>query len=365
MALFNSAVEIRTITFESLLGAEDTTLIAVSTDLSSVLSIESSPLSSIVTLRVFSSFSSSANISINTISDAHAEKSFVSSLPIVFDTSTPVIGKSVSIVVSIEINTSDIDAYYKITGNKKLEYLVNKFTPDHIEYFNPKFKDLFRVFLRYLDYNPIYKTLTITNNNDLNKIFPEFLDNYLNQYLNNIIDLDKYDLTEKNKQLFLLLSRLLNNSKGTQKAFSYLFRSLTDIRIANEDITIAVDKIITDYIENETWWNYPNPLYHDGTYYHDGVITHNASVRRPFTYQFKIDQSVETMLPLIRAVHPAGFQREFLIEMDFEDEQELNDVLKTSTTYYHFYSSGVPNRTIYYHDGTIDRSGSHITIEED
>lgn len=307
-------------------------------------------------------FISLSNIGITSISDINSTRIFNSQSDISISTvSEAIILNSFASEANITITIEDVESKYKIVGYEKLEYFTVPWTPEHIKHFYPKFQDLIRVFLRYLDYNSIYKTLTLSNNNDLNKIFPEFLDKYLDQYLNNTIDLTKYDLTPNNKQLFLMISRLLSNSKGTKKAFSYLFRSLTDIRIANEDINISVDKIITEFIESESWWTGGLIKYHDGVYIHDGSIDHSADFAKPFTYQFKIDQSRETMLPLIQKVHPAGFQQEFLIEMNYEDDVNVSDVLKTTSTYFHYFNYG-GGQTDYLHDGTIDHSGSHQII---
>ena len=305
-------------------------------------------------------FDSIAAPQISTASSGNAERDFVSSLSIATSTVSELIRmSSFASLAAISVSAPDFELKYKIAGYKKLEYLTDSFVPDHIQYYNPKYKDLVRVFLRFLDYNSMFKTLNLASNNDLNKIFTEFLDYYLDQYLYGMVDLSKYELTDRNKQLFLLLSRILNNSKGTRKAFSYLFNSLTDIRIANEDVKISVDKIVTEFIEDESWWDLGDVKYHDGVYLRDGSITYEAEIPRPFTYQFKIDQSRETMLPLIRSVHPAGFQQEFLIEMDQADSQSTSDLIDTTTTYYHFYSYGVSGKTWYTHDGSIDRSGSH------
>jgi len=309
-------------------------------------------------------FLSASNIATTTTAPAiQSIRMLDSAANITTDTqSSAEIFNSFSSAVNITTAIEDLAADYKIAGIKKLEYLTNHFTPDHYQYFYPKFRDLIRTFLRFLDYNSIYKTLTLTNNNNLNTIFPEFINYYLDQFLNNVIDLDKYGLTNRNKQLFVMISRLLLNSKGNQQSFDYLFRSLTNIQIANEDNPIDIDKIITEFIEDESWWSGANPLYYDGTYNYDGAINHDATFNRPFTYQFKIDQNRKTMIPLIRAVHPAGFQQEFLIEMDFEDDASFNDVAQTTTTYFHYYNYGEPNATGYLYDGSITYSGSHDEV---
>jgi hypothetical protein len=315
-----------------------------------------------VLLESFGIIRSDVDIQTSTTATALVQRYFNSQSDAVFSTSSvpAVRAWAFSSSPNVEFSLDGIYAKYSISGIKKLEYFTTPWTPDHLEYMYPKFKDFVRVFLRYLDYNSIHKTLTLTNNNDLNKIFPEFLSSYLDQYLNGVIDFTKYDLTYNNKQLFILLSRLLNNSKGTQKAFSYLFRSLTNIRIANEDINISVDKIIAEFIENESWLTGGDVWYHDGTYNYDGTIDHEADIAKPYTYQFKIDQSRETMLPLIRSVHPAGFQQEFLIDMGFEDTVGQEGEIELSTTYYHYYSYGVADKTGWLHDGTITYSESHV-----
>lgn len=385
---FNSQVDLKTATDEHLLGCSSTTFVSIGGDV--ILSIEDTPITSMPDIVTINAFSSTANITNTTVSDIGIAIFFNSVSNCVANTISDIdFFVAFNSVSNIQTSIDNASIDYKIGGYKKLEYLTNSFTPKHVEHFNPKFKDLIRVFLRYLDYFPMFKTLTLEKNNNLNTIFPEFIDYYLDQYLNNTIDLSKYQLTENNKKLLLLLSRLINNSKGTQKAFSYLFRSLTNIRIANEDIQISVDKIVTEFIENESWWSGGTIKYYDDTYTYDGSVDHEADFAKPFTYQFKIDQSLDTMLPLIKSVHPAGFQQEFLLEMNFEDDLNSDDELNTTITYYHFYCSKLDtvlgaspdiavgiggddslgiissqtSETKYYHDGSIDYSGSHQVIE--
>lgn len=269
---------------------------------------------------------------------------------------TSVLFNSIINIVSV---TEKISETSVLKNNKKLEYLIDSFVSNNTIENNEKFKDLMQVFLRYLDNNAIYKALNLPENNNLNNIYPEFIDNFMNMYLNNVIDNNKYDLDYKNKLRFMALSRILNNSKGSQSSFSYLFNSLSNIRVADNDINIDIDKIITEYVENESWWEgYIN--YRDASNFYDSTIDHSINVPRPFTYQFKIDQTQSSMKELIGQVHPAGFQQEFLIDMNFEDESELVDELIVNTTYYHFYSGYTANKTTYYHDGTITRAGFHI-----
>ena len=268
-----------------------------------------------------------------------------------------------STTIPVQTNTTDVDLNYIVSGFKKLEYLTNSFVPTHIEYYHPKFKEFMQVFLRYLDQNSMFKTLNLINNNDLNKMYEEFLDDYVNMYLYDTIDLDKYQLNDENKRFFILLSKLMHNLKGNVKAFAFLFNSFSDIRIADDELVIGVDKITAEFIENEAWWDEGIIKYYDGVHSYDGTEDYSAEFSKPFTYQFKIDQARGIMLPLVRSVHPAGFLYEFLVKNNFDDDLQPQDILQTSTTYYHFYSSGEVGATPYTYDGTINYVSSR-TINE-
>jgi hypothetical protein len=262
-----------------------------------------------------------------------------------------------STTINAQTNTTNVDLHYTIGGDKKFEHLKSMFIPSHIEYFYPKFKDFIQVFLRYLDHTTMFKTLNLHNNNDLNKIYTEFLDDYLNTYLYDTIDLNKYQLNDENKRLFLLLSKTIHNLKGNVKAFKFLFNSFTNIRAYDDGDIIDIDKITTEFIENESWWDEGIIKYYDATYDYDGIIDHSADFAKPFTYQFLINQSREIMLPLIKSVHPAGFDFEFLITKEFEDQTEPQDILQTDTTYFHYYNYG-GGQTDYLYDGTINYAPS-------
>ena len=242
---------------------------------------------------------------------------------------------------------------------RKIQYLTDSLVPDNIHFNFPKYKEFIRAFLKYLDLTSIKSTVNILNNVNINYVYKEFIDDYLGMYLNEVLDLSKYRLTDENKRKILNLSRILHNLKGNKKSFDFLFRTLTNIVIANEDKNINIDRIVTEYIENEEWWNIELVKYYDAVYLYDGSQDHTAIYSKPFNYQFKIDQSRETMLPLIRALHPAGFNYEFLIEIPFMDDMSIAEVLDVKTRYFHFYSYDVPNMTNYYYNGQITHSLYH------
>lgn len=242
---------------------------------------------------------------------------------------------------------------------KKIQYIVDDVISDSVEYKYPKFKELIKSYFKYLDLTSIKTTLNIQNNCNINTVYDEYVDSYLNNLFNGVIDLNKYGLTNENKKRFLQLSRILNNLKGNEKAFDFLFRTFTDIRVAQDDISIDIDKIIVDFIENESWWDPTEAHFYDGTIFYDGTYDHAVDFQRPFTYQFLIDQSRESMLPLIRTVHPAGFEYEFLLQAVFEDSQQVVDEINMTARYFHYYAYGEPDMTDYFYDGTITYSEYH------
>ena len=242
---------------------------------------------------------------------------------------------------------------------KKIQYIVDNLIGDSIDFQFPKYKELIRSYLKFLDLTSIKTTLNILNNNNINTVYDEYVDSYLENLFNGVIDLNKYGLTNANKKRFLQLSRILNNLKGNRKSFDFLFRTFTNIQVAQDDIQLDIDKIVVDYLEDESWWLPTIANFYDGSIDYDGSNTHGTDFQRPFTYQFLIDQSRETMLPLIRTVHPAGFNYEFLLQAVFEDEQEMSDEIEMSTRYFHYYAYGEPDMTWYTYNGAITYSPYH------
>ena len=170
--------------------------------------------------------------------------------------------------------------------NKKLEYITETLLPKHLIDQYPKYVDFIRVYLRFLDQTYSDKILKITDNCNTNTVYDELLDDYLNNYFKDVVNLDRYELTSQNKRRLLELSKLIMNSKGNKKSFEALFKSLTDIVIHDPDENTEVDEFNIVYSDS------PGNLY---------------------TYEFEVDIDFDKVSDLIEQVHPAGFRTIFNI----------------------------------------------------
>lgn len=224
---------------------------------------------------------------------------------------------------------------------KKLQYLTDALITPFIRSNHPKWTQLIRAYLEFLDENAINRVLNILDNINSNTIYSELLDDYLDQMLRDVIDLDRYGLDEANKKLFVALAEFIHNMKGNRKAFNFLFNSFTNFTIPTTSGDIGIDKVAIDLIENEDWWIPGVFHFYNAAINYDGTSIYEFDAGRPFTYIFKVDQPEPTIIDLIRKVHPAGFLRLFLIEVHFSDEIQVtdeDDLLTTYTTYEYYYN---------------------------
>ena len=242
-----------------------------------------------------------------------------------------------------------------IKSNRKIQFLYNALVSDYAKSETPQFANLIKAYLEYLDTTYITNSINILKNNDVNNIYPNMLDDYLSDHFNGIIDQEKYSITDLNKRFFLAFSKIINNLKGNIKSFDFIFRSLSDFVIADDSGDVSVDKIAIEYNEDETWWNPTVANYYNGLISYNGSENYNASFYRGFTYQFTVDQDLNAIIELLKNVHPAGFAYELITQLDFSDEQDIDEELETNTTYYFYYDD---SKTVWNYDGTIKYSGS-------
>jgi len=206
---------------------------------------------------------------------------------------------------------------------KKLEYIAENLVPDHMIDDYPKYLDFIKVFLRYLDQNQINKSLYITDNNDTDTVFTELLDDYLNNYFKDVVNLDKYGLTDDNKRIYLALHKLITNLKGNKQVFDFLFKSLTDFEIVDDGSEIG--SLDIGYSETE------------------GV---------DYTYTFEVDADYDLVRDLVERVHPAGFLAQIsLATIIFGDSLDVSEVLDISYQIFYYYNG---NQT---YDGSIKYNG--------
>lgn len=241
-----------------------------------------------------------------------------------------------------------------IPDNKKLKYIINSLLPRHVKDNYPNWIKIIKAYLEFLDDSYYNKIIEIQKNANINNIYSELLDDYLATYFKDIIDLDKYQLTDANKRLFLSLSKFITNLKGNKKSFDFLFKSLTNFVIADPTDDIDVDKIAIGYYEDESWWGPSDINFYNGAINYDGSEVYDAVISKPFTYRFTIDQGRDSIIDLIRKVHPAGFFFEFFTQLDFVDSQQMTEELTTDVTYFFYYNDS------YKYDGKAYYSGSKL-----
>ncbi len=204
---------------------------------------------------------------------------------------------------------------------KKIQYLIDSFVLPFIRSQHPKWTELILTYLKFLDENAMNSTLNITDNVNVNAMFSDLLDDFLDIYFKDVIDLNKFGLNDDNKRLFIALSKLIHNLKSTKTSYGFFFNSLTDFSIPSDTGDINVNDLVIELEEKPEWWLLGN------------------EPTRPFTYIFKIDEAELTNLKeLIKEVHPAGFLQLFKYEIDETDYVNANDCLELDITYGNFYN---------------------------
>jgi len=224
---------------------------------------------------------------------------------------------------------------------KKIQYLIDALVIPFLKTQHPKWRELILVYLKYLDENPLFAAINFTDNTNVNEMFSELLDDFLDLYFKDVVDLDKFGLNDDNKRLFIALSKLVHNLKATGTSFGFFFNSFTNFSIPTDTGDININDLVVELIEKPEWWLLNN----DPT--------------RPFTYIFKVNETDLTNLrELIREVHPSGWLQLFLYEVHFEEHFRGYDCLELTTRYGIFYNGkynydgiqmidGVPEALLY------------------
>jgi hypothetical protein len=239
---------------------------------------------------------------------------------------------------------------------KKLQYISDSLITPYIHDKHPEWAKLIKAYCEYLDGGFFNKVINITDNTSADDIYSELLPYYMNNYFEDVINLDKYGLTDDNQRLFLSLSKFITGLKGNKKSLDFLFNSLTNFRFPTEGTILDIDNIEVEYEENEDWWIEGIIRRYNGAFDHDGVEVYNSEFAKPFTYRLIADQPYATLIELIRSVHPAGFNFEFLTKFNFEDSIELQDTINMDATFSYYYN--FPDKTHAY-NGAIDYDGTY------
>ena len=207
-------------------------------------------------------------------------------------------------------STLEREHAYSYKDNKKLQYIIQHLLSGNINDNYPNLVLLFKALAEYEDAGGAYsKSMFMTENNQYSTIYPELIDEFYNDFFNNVIDETKYELTQENKRLFISIAAMIHNLKGNIKSQDFLFKYMENIIIEDDnDDQYNIDKFTYSYVEDESWWE--------------------TATYKPFTYEITFDQPREAIRELVESVHPAGFDFEFVTELNFIDE--LDDSLDFS-----------------------------------
>lgn len=204
---------------------------------------------------------------------------------------------------------------------KKIQFLVDNLVLPFLKSQHPKWRDLILAYLEYLDDNPLFYALNITDNVNVNEMFSELLDDFLNLYFKDVVDLNKFGLNDDNKRLFIALSKLIHNLKANKSSFGFFFNSFTNFSIPTDSGDIDIGALTVELREKPEWWFINN----DPT--------------RPYTYIFKVNEvDLTNIRELIAEVHPAGFLYLFLYEIHFEEHLRAYECIELTTRYGIFYN---------------------------
>jgi len=227
---------------------------------------------------------------------------------------------------------------------KKLQFLVDTLVLPFIKNQHPKWRELILSYLEFLDESALNKSMNITDNVDVNSMYSELLDDFLDLYFKDVIDLNKFGLNDENKRLFISLSKLIGNLKSTKTSFGFFFNSFSDFSIPSASGDISVTDLTIELKEMPDWW-----------------LEHNDPTQ-PFTYMFRIDTpELANLKELIKRVHPAGWLQLFLLEVSFDDEsgrgEYMNgyDCFELDINYGNYYNGQ------YNYDGIMTVNGVPLT----
>jgi len=195
---------------------------------------------------------------------------------------------------------------------KSLSDLIDNFIPKELQHEFPMYKKFIQVYLEYLDSTIYEKISNLLLNNDPDSMYPELLNNYFSQFFHNIIDIEKYGLTDENKKLYIELSKIIIGLKGTKNSIEFLFNALDEFQVFGGGTIPKVE----DYeysIKDDSW-----------------DFTPTGMRKYPYTYRFNAGNEfpTKTLVDIVQNIHPAGFNFDFIIRKDKVENVYVEDLLK-------------------------------------
>jgi hypothetical protein len=184
---------------------------------------------------------------------------------------------------------------------RKLRHIIDSKIPEYLFKRYPKLIDFIHGFIDFLDEECAIEAMNITDNLNPDTIVDRFLNDYFDQYCANLIDTNKYQLTNENKRLFLRIAKFLYNQKGKKFSFDVALKYLTQFFAYDEDSFF--EEIDYEIIENASYWASTTTLEHE----------------KPYTYTFEGDFRRSLIVALIEKLNPVGFYPEFIIRLGDDD----------------------------------------------
>lgn len=243
---------------------------------------------------------------------------------------------------------------------KKLRHLIDGLVSEYVKQDYPLYVDFVKKFAEFLDEGLFGKMLHIDENVDIRYLFNELLDEFYQQYMKDVIDSNKYELSDENKRFFIEISKFFLNAKGKKLSFDLVLSYLQNFRVSNEDthstsIVENVEYLIQEPEEN--WGQYK--YYYNGFVKHDNLYPYysedESGYFKPYTYRIETDQPKAIIWDLIEGTNPVGFYPEFRYVQIFTDE--YGDIYDVIAIQLHFtfedivYTNLVYNGSVNYDNG--------------
>lgn len=235
--------------------------------------------------------------------------------------------------------------------DQKLAYLREYLLSTHIVETFPEFSAFIEYYLRYLDDNFYGKLANILDNNDYMRIYDELLSFYFSHYFNAAESIPPELIVpgDDQKRLYIVLSKLINNLKGTRSSFEIMTAYINGATYVNDKgvtSTFGPNSLdLTDFISHEeSYWDY---------YYRYGRQGYDY----PFSYSYKAAlsdlEAVNAIQPALDLLQPAGYVFRILIEYPQNGQPVETVTLSTVEETTYFYAN-IPYR----YDGLTQFSGT-------
>lgn len=229
---------------------------------------------------------------------------------------------------------------------KRLRHFIDTKIPEYYHKLYPSLVNFIYGFVDFVDQECAMDIMNITNNLDPDKINTRFLDSYFNQYCKDLIDQNRYQLTDENKRLFMSIAKLLYNNKGKKLSFDISLKYLTQFFVFNDEN--YVDKIEYELVEDVKFWEREWVHHYTGETYRPH--------QKPYTYLIKGDFTRELTSTMVENLNPVGFYPEF--QFPVENVESYN--IATAIEQFSLIEGQYPTENIYVADAIETNQIDHL-----